>query len=104
MSIFRKFDIWCENEFLSEKETVKAIVKYSQNIYELVLCHSLYKQPIKLHPEEMESILTIWANRVPKKPLSLVIYNTIDENKDIIKKYCKLKVIKEFKVTRCDEF
>jgi hypothetical protein len=105
----KTINIWCGGEFFSEKEALEAILHYSnKNTYELVLYH-LYNTRSKLLPEELESILTIWKNRVPIKPLSLVIVkydanslDTNDRNMRIIRKYLDLGVIKEFKITGFD--
>ncbi|CAB4387275.1 hypothetical protein GLOIN_2v1784405 [Rhizophagus irregularis DAOM 181602=DAOM 197198] len=102
-------NIWCGGEFFSEKEALEAILYYSnKNTCELVLYH-LYNTRSKLLPEELESILSIWKNRVPIKPLSLMIVkydanslDTNDINMKIIRKYIKLGVIKKFKVTGFD--
>ncbi|PKB96656.1 hypothetical protein RhiirA5_506886 [Rhizophagus irregularis] len=100
--------IWCGGSFLSEKQALETVVKYSQNINELVLYH-LYITQFILLPKELESFFINWSNRVPQKSLSLVIIvylyeeNTSldknDENIEIINKYIKLGVIKKFKVT-----
>ncbi|RIA97858.1 hypothetical protein C1645_801566 [Glomus cerebriforme] len=106
-------NIWCGGVFLSEKEALEAILKYShKNTYEFVLYHQCDTRSVLL-PEELESFLISWTNRVPQKPLSLVIVkydanslDTNDENMQIINKYIKLGVIKRFKVTNFndDEF
>ncbi|GES91078.1 hypothetical protein GLOIN_2v1531010 [Rhizophagus clarus] len=102
--------IWCGREYLSEKEALEAIVKFSRNIYELILYHQ-FKVQFKLLPEELESFFINWIDRKPQKPLSLVIvryFNTksldaIDKNIEIINKYIKLGVIKKFKITDFDD-
>jgi hypothetical protein len=104
--------IWCGSIFLSEKEALETVVKYSnKNISELILYHLYYVQP-RLFPEELESFFISWTNRVPLKPLSLMIItdyfctNTLDkydENMEVIKKYVNLGVIKKFKVTGFDD-
>ncbi|PKC66954.1 hypothetical protein RhiirA1_459021 [Rhizophagus irregularis] len=98
--------IWCGGEFLSEKQALEMVVKYSQNINELILYH-IFTVRFNLLPEELESFFVNWTNRVPQKSLSLVIViydeeNSLDkndENIEIINKYTKLGVIKKFKVT-----
>jgi hypothetical protein len=97
--------IWCGGEYLSEREVLEAFAKYSQNIYELILYH-IYGERFELLPEELESFFISWTDRKPQKLLSLVVVNycansldTKHENIEIIKKYIKLGVIKEFKVT-----
>ena len=110
MSIFRKlkvFIFWCGvsgEQFLSEKEALEVFVKYSpKNVRELKLCFH-YNIKSKLLPEELESFLIIWSNRIPQRSLSLKFitcyaYGSLDDeqNKKIIEKYIKLGVIK-FKV------
>jgi hypothetical protein len=53
----KSINIWCVDEFLSEKRAVEAIVKCSQNIYELVLYHPPHAPHRLLHPEELEFML-----------------------------------------------
>ncbi|GBC06215.1 hypothetical protein RclHR1_00670007 [Rhizophagus clarus] len=66
------FNIWCGNEFLSEKETVEAIVKYSQNIYELLLRHSCFNQ-LDCIQKKWSPFLQFERIVYQKKPLSLVV-------------------------------
>ncbi|RIA97845.1 hypothetical protein C1645_871085 [Glomus cerebriforme] len=102
--------IWCGGEFLSEKEALDTFIKYSnENTYEIILYHS-YNTRSKLFPEELESLFISWTNRVPQKPLSLIIVkycedslDTNPKNMKIIEKYIKLGVIKRFKVTDFDD-
>ncbi|GET00382.1 hypothetical protein GLOIN_2v1531010 [Rhizophagus clarus] len=96
--------IRCGGEFLSEKEALETVAKYSQNIYELILCH-LFAVRFELLPEELETFFISWIDRNPQKSLSLVVItydeNSLDtnyENIEIINKYIKLRVIKKFKV------
>ncbi|PKC16696.1 hypothetical protein RhiirA5_406750 [Rhizophagus irregularis] len=101
------FQIWCSGVFLNEKEVIEAVVKHShENFSELILFH-LFEEHQRLLPRELESLLISWKNRVPLNPLSLVIITDNDliksldkykENREIIKKYIKAGVIKEFKV------
>ncbi|PKC60750.1 hypothetical protein RhiirA1_467600 [Rhizophagus irregularis] len=46
--------IWCGGEFLSEKQALEMVVKYSQNINELILYH-IFTVRFNLLPEELES-------------------------------------------------
>ncbi|GES99682.1 hypothetical protein GLOIN_2v1531010 [Rhizophagus clarus] len=101
--------IWCGGDYLNEKEALELVVKYSQNIHELIFNH-LFDVRIKLLPEELESFFISWINRKPQKSISLVIVNfdshSLDENHEnmeIIKKYIKLGVIKRFKITTFDD-
>ncbi|RIA97865.1 hypothetical protein C1645_801570 [Glomus cerebriforme] len=97
------FNIWCGGEFLSEKETLEVIAKYShKNIYELILNYLDYTGP-KLLPEELEDFFISWKNRISQGSLSLVVINydtnssdINDKNLEIIDKYIKLGVIKRF--------
>ena len=90
--------IWCGGEYLSEKDALESVVKYSQNIYKLIL-HYLDYVESELLPEELESFFISWTNRVPQKLLSLIVvtdkcfenrFVRCEENKEIIKKYIKL--------------
>ncbi|RIA86227.1 hypothetical protein C1645_878806 [Glomus cerebriforme] len=104
--------IWCGNDFLSEKEALESIVKYSrENFYEIILYY-VYDTQSELLSEELESFFINWTNRVSQKSLSLVIVNDFvkrldgfygfdgnDENMKIINKYIELGVIKRFKST-----
>ncbi|CAB5362223.1 hypothetical protein RhiirA5_423748 [Rhizophagus irregularis] len=98
--------IWCGDEYLSEKEALEMILKYSQNnLYELILYH-LFDARFKLLPEELESFFKSWLNFKSQRSISLIIVNydtnsldTYHENIEIINKYIKLGVIKKFKVT-----
>ncbi|RIA84603.1 hypothetical protein C1645_832030 [Glomus cerebriforme] len=102
--------IWCGGEFLSEKEALEAVLKYSRNnVYELILYHVYYVQS-ELLPEELETFFINWSNRIPQKSISLIIINNDDssldandENIKIIDKYYKLGIIKKFKVTGFDD-
>jgi hypothetical protein len=93
--------IRCGGRFLNEKEILEAVVKYSQNITEIIL-HHVFILKTELLPEELESFFISWTNRIPQKSLSLVIVkyktsnslDTNDENMEIIKKYIKLGVLK----------
>ena len=96
--------IWCCSDYLNEKELLEVLAKYSPNsFYELKLCYSSVGIS-KLLPEELESFLTNWSNRISQKSLSLFIIRNasrsldlIDENMKIIEKYIKLGIIKGFK-------
>ncbi|GES81837.1 hypothetical protein GLOIN_2v1549563 [Rhizophagus clarus] len=105
----KSIKIWCGNDYLNEKEALEFVVKYSQNIHELIFYH-LFVERIKLLPEELESFFISWTNRKPQKSISLVIGNDNShslaknyENMEIIKKYIKLGFIKKFKVTNFDD-
>ncbi|RIA87519.1 hypothetical protein C1645_878001 [Glomus cerebriforme] len=91
--------IYCKRGF-SEKEIFDVIVKYSpKSFYELQLNYLC--DPIsKIFPHELESFFIKWANRIPQKPLSLIIidngsYSSMrhGKNKNVIEKYVKLGII-----------
>ena len=82
------------------------VVKYSNRCLCELTFYYLYDVRSVLLPEELESCLVSWKNRVPQKSLSLIIVNydvpsldSNDENLDIIEKYIGLGIIKNFKVT-----
>ncbi|GBB86997.1 hypothetical protein RclHR1_13450003 [Rhizophagus clarus] len=105
-----RIKIRCGKNYLSEKDALKAVAKYSQNIHELTLYYQSRIQ-FELLPEELESFFISWTNRISQKSLSLIIVkryranslDTYNENVKIINKYIKLGVIKKFKV-EVDEY
>jgi hypothetical protein len=94
-------NIWCGGEFLSEKEALEMVVKYSQNIRKLILYNQSDVQFKLLSGELLESFFINWTNRIPLKSLSIVVVNydtnSLDTN-DIINKYRELGIIKEFRI------
>ena len=95
-------NIWCGDEFLSEKNALETVAKYSpKNIYELIFYH-LYDLNSELLPEELESFFISWTNRIPQKSLSLCLIDfdcyrdSLVKNMKIINKYIELGVIKKF--------
>ena len=84
---------------------LKVVVEYSpRDIHELKLCYDFEAQS-ELLPEELESFFISWTNRIPQKSLSfIIIHNDAgtlvdnDDNMQIIEKYIKLGIIKEFKI------
>ncbi|RIA85000.1 hypothetical protein C1645_782879 [Glomus cerebriforme] len=91
-------EIYCEGYF-NEKNLFDIVAKYSpKNFYELELNYSNNAKS-ELLPEELESFLVSWTNRIPRKSLSLIIDNDAhsfkktDENKKIIEKYIKLGIV-----------
>ena len=96
--------IWCCDDYLSEKDIFRVFVTYSpKNFHELKL-HYYPDVESELLPEELESFLASWADRVPLKSLSLITIRNdsdtldkIDENMKIIEKYIRLGIIKGFK-------
>ena len=47
--------IWCGNEFLSEKEALEAVAKYSHKNFSELILYRLFEVQFKLLPEEFES-------------------------------------------------
>ena len=100
--------IWCCDGYLNEKVIFDVLVTHSpKNFYELKLCYS-YVSKSDLLPDELETFFTSWSNHIPQKSLSLIIIRNdsdtllryIDGNMEIIEKYIKLGIIKEFKAIR----
>ena len=97
----------CYRKFLSDKVALEAIINYSQKVFHELILEYFSDKESKLLPEELESFLTNWKNRIPKRSLSLVVIteecrvNSLDkddENMKIINKYIKLGIIKKFKI------
>lgn len=98
---------------MSEKEALEAVVKYSQNIHEIILYHTS-DVISKLLQEELEAFFVSWINRITQKSLSLAIVTNndhdciihsldkCDKNMEIINEYIKLGVIKNFKIAEFD--
>jgi hypothetical protein len=101
--------IWCGGKLLSEKEALEIIVKYSKNIYEIILCHQ-FDVLFELLPNELEFYFKSWMNNNSRKSLLLFVatnnfrksLDKYDENLKIIEKYIKLGVIKKFEVTKIE--
>ncbi|RIA85805.1 hypothetical protein C1645_879076 [Glomus cerebriforme] len=95
--------IYCKGCF-SEKDLFEIIAKYSpKTFHELELNYS-YNSKSELLPEELESFFMSWANRIPHKPLSLIIvddecsFEKNEENMKIIEKYIKLGVVRNLNI------
>ncbi|CAB4373764.1 unnamed protein product [Rhizophagus irregularis] len=95
---------WCGGKFLNEKEALETVLKYSKNIYEIIVQYQ-FDLKFELLPSELESFFIDWKKRLPQKPLSFVIIdsefckNRLDknvENMKIIETYTKLGVVKNF--------
>jgi len=100
--------VWCGDDdnisYLNVCELLNVLAKYSpKKFHELKIHYLDYK--LELIPEELESVLISWANRVPQKSLSLIIFVWLlylpdsivkKENMEIIEKFKKLGVIKKF--------
>jgi hypothetical protein len=98
--------IWCGGEYLSEKEALESVVKYShENLCEIILYHQYYTQS-ELLPDELESFFTNWIHR-KQISISLIIIkddsfrfslDADEKNMEIIKRYIKLGIVNKFKV------
>ncbi|CAB4429305.1 unnamed protein product [Rhizophagus irregularis] len=89
---------------LNEKEALEIFVKYSHhNVRELRLHYQGFIME-KLTPKELESLLKSLTNHVPQRSFSLIITRKLRnleenaKNMEIIEKYIKLGIIKEFRV------
>ena len=104
--------VWCCDNYLDEKELFEVFVKYSpENFHELKLCYFSFSDSFSIEsellPEELESFLISWSDRIPQKSLSLIIIRNesirtldeIDGNMEIIVEYTELGIIKEFRST-----
>ncbi|PKC55385.1 hypothetical protein RhiirA1_475701, partial [Rhizophagus irregularis] len=87
-------------------EALETVLKYSKNIYEIILQYQ-FDLKFELFPSELESFFIDWKKRIPQKPLSFVIIdsafckNRLDknvENMKIIETYTKLGVVKNFEI------
>ncbi|RIA97025.1 hypothetical protein C1645_856052 [Glomus cerebriforme] len=104
--------IWCGGgEYLNEKELLEIIAKYSpKNFYELKINYIYYTRS-EIIPEDLESFFLNWKNRLPQKPLSLILiknYESIslevnEGNMEVIEKYKRLGVIKKIKIQEFEE-
>src|SRR5581483_1233283 len=99
-------NVWCGSQFLIEKDALEMMAIYSpENVCELNLIYLRYLKP-KLSSEEFEYFLISWANRLPLKPLSLIISDryhvksrdSIAKNAEIANKYIKLGIIKKYRI------
>ncbi|CAG8620042.1 5892_t:CDS:1 [Funneliformis mosseae] len=99
-----------DNSCLSEKELLEAIAIYSpRNFFELKIDydHGFHSE---LKSVDLESFFKRWTNRVPQKPISLILINKYHansladkkENMSIIETYTKLGVIKKFEVKKLE--
>ncbi|PKY41122.1 hypothetical protein RhiirA4_539367 [Rhizophagus irregularis] len=97
--------IWCGkgyfSEFLSEKEVLETVAKYSPNNFCELKIYNISKSD--LSPDDLESFFISWEERTPKKLLSIIIIvddedryynNTSSETLEIIGKYENLGTIK----------
>src|SRR5205823_6467282 len=104
-------NVWCGDGYLNEKEFLEVFAKHSpKNFYELEIFYA-YKARSEIPPEELEKFFISWKNRVPQKPLSLIIIKSYDcisleingENMKIIERYMKMGIIKKFRTKKFEE-
>jgi len=83
------------------KELLDVIAKYSpKHVSELKIYYT-YVGKSEALPKTLESFLISWANRISHKSLSLIIVSRIEvikKDMEVIEKYKKLGVIKNFEV------
>jgi hypothetical protein len=100
--------VWCGGEYLSEKEALEMIAKYSHNHICEIILHHLFEIRLELLPEDLEKFLLSWVNR---KSLSWVVVNRNDANNltlhskkmKFLEKYIKSGVIRKFKITNFND-
>ncbi|PKC61163.1 hypothetical protein RhiirA1_425146, partial [Rhizophagus irregularis] len=64
--------IWCGTDYLSEKEVLETVAKYSpSNFCELKIHHIIIDSDAS--PDYLESFFISWERRTPKKLLSFII-------------------------------
>jgi hypothetical protein len=108
-------ELWCENDSVNlfgidfESEILMIIAKDSpKTFHELKMRYDVGEN---MTSHDLETFFMSWANRTPLKPISLIVpcrYDRYDingfphtkENVEVIEKYRKLGVIKEFKVLK----
>ncbi len=98
--------IWCGDDCLDEKLMLEVVAKYSpQSFHELKIYN---ESPSELSSEDLESFLISWGDRLPQKPLTLIIYDDFynisldEENLKIIEKYIRLRIVKRFEKKEFD--
>ena len=94
------------DSYLREKDLFDVVAEYSpKNFHELRLNYT--SDGSDLLPEELESFFISWEDRIPQLSL-IIIYNgyrildDIDGNMEIIEKYTKLGIVKEFETVEYD--
>ncbi|GBC03531.1 hypothetical protein RclHR1_05180008 [Rhizophagus clarus] len=104
-------NVWCSDGYLNEKESFEIFSKHSpKNFYGLEIFYA-YKARSEIPSEELEKFFINWKNRVPQKPLSLIVIKSYDcislelkgENMKIIERYIDMGVIKKFKTKKFEE-
>jgi len=97
-------DVLCGSGFLNENELLKVVAEYSpKTFYEVKIDYTDYKG---FFLGELEPVFISWANRIPQKPLSLIITcggsdcQVKKENMEVIENFKKLGVIEKFEIIR----
>jgi len=94
--------VWCGKGLLNENELLETVVKYSQKKFHELIIHYTYSFRSELFSEELEPVFTMWANRIPQQPLSLIIIDCSTymkvkkESMEVIENFKKMGVIKKF--------
>jgi len=97
-------ETWCGEFHLNEVKLLEILAKYSpKEFYKLRIHFSdteYSRIPLEIFPKELEPVFICWANRIPQKPLSLIIvsdpiYIRVNE---VIEKFKKLGVIGNFEI------
>ena len=96
-------EVFYDFNYLNGSKTLEVITKYSPKKFCKLTIY--YKQGLKLtlFPEELEPVFINWANRIPRKSLSLSIikhFRTwyLGVDMEVIEKFKKLGVIKKFEI------
>ncbi len=98
---------WCSNYHFNENELLEIVVKHSpKKFYELKIYYTDILRS-ELFLDGLEPVFKSWANRIPQKSLSLIIIDEVvsrnlkvkKESKEVIEKFKKLGVIKEFNMS-----
>ncbi|EXX67504.1 uncharacterized protein OCT59_001419 [Rhizophagus irregularis] len=98
--------IWCGTDYLSEKEVLETVAKYSPNNFCELKIHHITNSDVS--PDDLESFFICWERRTLKKLSFTIIveyqlycgYNNL-ETLEVIKKYENLGTIKY--VTKSEE-
>ncbi|CAG8571605.1 6421_t:CDS:1 [Funneliformis caledonium] len=101
--------IWRGGNYINEKEMLEVFAKHSPKSFHELKIHNRVQS--ELLPRDLRSFLKSWSNRIPQKPLTLIIENYDDdygldvneENIQIIEKFKTLGVIKKFRIEKFDE-
>jgi len=95
-------EVWCGDIYLNEMKLLEVVAKCSpKTFYELKI---FYVDNEEFFAEDLEPVFISLANRIPRKPLSLIIidYSTNlkvkKESINVIEKFKKLGVIKKFEI------